>query len=282
MDLFSLPAPYLHTFADWLESIWRPLVFLLVIVIFTQVLGKRIIRSFVHSIVRNNPFNPMSEDDLAKRRDTLISLFDVILKTIVYATAIITIIKFFMPQFDASTVIAGAGVAGVALGFGAQSLVKDFLTGMFIILENQYRVGDIVDISGAAGTVERITIRSTVIRDNDGNVHYIPNGSIAHVINKTMDYSRVNFKLKVDAGTDVDAVTKIINDVGKKLARDPDWKAKIIEAPSFAGVGSFGDKDMEVLVTGKTRASAQWNVSSEMKRRLYAAFTRHKIDVTQL
>lgn len=282
MDLLTLPGPYLREFANWLDDIWRPLIILLVIVVFTQVLGRRIIRSFVHSVVRNNPFNPMSADDLAKRRDTLISLFDVILKTIVYATAIMTIIKFFLPQFDASTLIAGAGIAGVALGFGAQSLVKDFLTGMFIILENQYRVGDVVDISGAAGTVERITIRSTVIRDNDGNVHYIPNGTVAHVINKTMDYSRVNFKITVSAGTDVDELTKIINNVGRKLARDPDWKAKIYEAPAFSSVGSFGDKDMEIIVTGKTHASAQWNVTSEMKRRLYAAFTRHKIDVSQL
>jgi moderate conductance mechanosensitive channel len=282
MDVFTLPGPYLHSIADWLESIWRPLLFLFIIIVFTQLLGKRIIRSFVHNIVRNNPFNPMDEGDLAKRRDTLISLFDVILKVIVYATAIMTVIRLFIPQFDASTLIAGAGVAGVALGFGAQSLVKDFLTGMFIILENQYRVGDIVDLSGAAGTVERITIRSTVIRDNDGNVHYVPNGTVAHVINKTMDYSRVNIKITVDARTDVDELTRVINTVGKKLARDPDWKSSIFEAPAFASVGSFGDKEMEIIVSGKTHASAQWKVTSEMKRRLYSALTRHHIDVSQL
>lgn len=266
----------------WLEAMWPRIIFLLVIVIFTEIFGKKIIRIFVHNIVRNNPFNPIHEDDLAKRRDTLISLFDVILKTIIYATIILTVIKLFMPEFDASTLIAGAGIAGVALGFGAQSLVKDFLTGMFIILENQYRVGDIVDISGAAGTVERITIRSTIIRDNDGNVHYVPNGTVAHVINKTMDYSRVNFKISLDAATNIDTATELINKVGKKLARDPEWKALIIEAPAFSSIGSFSDKSVEIIVSGKTKASAQWRVTSEMKRRLYAAFTKHKIELTQL
>ena len=108
---------------------------------------------------------------------------------IIFYVAAIVANKLFL--FDLSPLFASAGIIGVALGFGAQSLVKDFLSGIFIIAENQYRVGDVVDVMGAAGTVERVGTRTTVIRDSEGNVHYVPNGTIQHVINKTMGYSIV-------------------------------------------------------------------------------------------
>ena len=166
---------------------------------------------------------------------------------------------------------------GVAIGFGAQSLIKDFLSGIFIIVENQYRVGDIVDIEGAAGTVERVTIRSTVLRDTSGNVHFMPNGEVLHVINKTMGYSRVNFSLTVDPDTDVDRLVEIIDEVGVKLSEDENWKDKILEAPHFLNIGTFSDVALEVTITGKTTPSQQWSVTGEMRRRLLKAFAKHHI-----
>ncbi len=181
------------------------------------------------------------------------------------------------PQIDLTPFFASAGIVGIALGFGAQSLIKDFLSGLFIIAENQYRVGDIVDIEGATGTVERLTMRSTILRDNSGNVHFLPNGMVAHVINKTMGFSKVNFSLAVDPETDVDRLAAVIDEVGLKLSLDDKWKDKILEAPHFLNIGTISDLALEVTITGKTNPSQQWSVTGEMRRRLLKAFEKHKV-----
>ena len=160
----------------------------------------------------------------------------------------------------------------VALGFGAQSLVKDFLSGIFIIAENQYRVGDVVDVMGAAGTVERVGTRTTVIRDSEGNVHYVPNGTIQHVINKTMGYS-----IYIDPSSDISAVTDIINATGQELAKEKAWQKKIIDPPKFVSVGDITGRGTELIIAGKTQPSDQWSVTSEMRHRLLQNFDREGV-----
>ncbi|HEX6258671.1 MAG TPA: mechanosensitive ion channel domain-containing protein, partial [Candidatus Saccharimonadales bacterium] len=170
---------------------------------------------------------------------------------------------------------------GIALGFGAQSIVKDFLAGIFIIIENQYRVGDVVDIDGAAGVVERITLRCTIVRDIDGNVHYLANGNIMHPINKTMDYSKSYFTIAVHPETDIDTLVSVIDSVGKSLAKEAKWSEKIIEPPKFANLGAFNDIALEINIVGKTQPAAQWAVSSEMKKRLIKALAKEGIELSQ-
>ena len=160
---------------------------------------------------------------------------------------------------------------------GAQTLVKDFLTGIFIITENQYRVGDYVTINDADGRVEYIGTRSTVIRDDSGNVHYLPNGSIIHVINKTMGYSKVNFKILLNAATDLDNAISVINQVGDALAESSKWKAKILSPPQFSAIGAFTSSSIEVTISGKTQPSDQWSVTAEMRKRLITAFEKGDI-----
>lgn len=239
--------------------------------------GGLIIGQIVRHLIRSTHYNPLSNEDLTKRRDTLSGLFTVIWKVILIVVASAMIFQQLFPKIDLTPFFASAGLIGVAIGFGAQSLIKDFLSGIFIIIENQYRVGDIVDIAGAAGTVERITIRSTVLRDTSGNVHFMPNGEVLHVINKTMGYSRVNFSLTVDPDTDVDHLVEIIDEVGVKLSEDASWKDKILEAPHFLNIGTFSDVALEVTITGKTNPSQQWSVTGEMRRRLLKAFAKHRI-----
>lgn len=223
--------------------------------------GGAVIDRVIRRIVRSSYFHELSDDDVRKRQNTLIGLFTAIWKSIVTVVIALLIFQKIFPQIDLTPVFASAGIVGIALGFGAQSVIKDFLSGVFIILENQYRVGDVVDIEGAAGTVEKISIRSTVLRDADGNVHYLPNGSVVHVINKTMGYSRVSFALAVDPTTNIDELSTIIDKVGDKLAKDPDWIDKILEPPHFLSIGTFTDIALEVKITGKTQPSAQWSVT---------------------
>ncbi len=214
--------------------------------------------------------------DVEKREKTLIQLIRSFWRVIMlfYIAAMIAN-KLF--SFDLSPLFASAGIIGVALGFGAQSLVKDFLSGIFIIAENQYRVGDVVDIAGAIGKVERIGTRTTVIRDSDGNVHYVPNGTIQHVINKTMGYSMSRFVINLDPSADVGNVTEIINKVGEKLASEKTWKRKILDPPKFISVGEITGRSIEIIIAGKTQPSDQWSVTSEMRRRLLAEFEKQEV-----
>lgn len=216
--------------------------------------------------------------DIEKRETTLISLMQSFWRiiTVGYVAAVVANRLFY---FDLSPLFASAGIIGVALGFGAQSLVKDFLSGIFIIAENQYRVGDVVDVMGAIGTVERVGTRSTVIRDADGNVHYIPNGTIQHVINKTMGYSMSRFTLQLDPANDINVVTDIINKTGKKLASDKNWERKIIEPPAFVSVGDITGRSIDVIVAGKVQPSDQWAVTSEMRRRLLKEFDKQSVSL---
>lgn len=238
------------------------------------------VKHVVRRTVRSTRANPIPKAELDKRRNTVTGLAITIVRIFVITTAGLAIFKILFPHVNFTAVFAGAGIVGIVLAFGAQSLLKDFMTGLFIISENQYRVGDVVDLdNGAAGTVERIGVRSTVLRDANGNVHYVPNGSIGHVINKTMGYSKVNFTLSIDPDTDVDLVAQVINETGLKLAADPKWSDKITEAPQFVNIGNFSQLGMDVTINGVTEPSEQWSVTGELRRRLLKQFAKHKIQL---
>ncbi|MDN5275089.1 MAG: mechanosensitive ion channel protein MscS, small conductance mechanosensitive channel [Candidatus Saccharibacteria bacterium] len=238
---------------------------------------ERIIMRALHTTKHN-----WSEKDIQKRQRTLSALFKNIWRALVLAIGTFALFHLFFKDVSLAPLFASAGIIGVAFGFGAQSLVQDFLSGLFIISENQYRVGDIIDIEGASGTVERIGARSTVIRDADGNVHYFPNGMIKHVVNKTMDYSMARFSINVHPSSDLDDVITIINDTGKKLADEAKWKSKIIEAPSFVSIGEFTANSVSMLISAKTQPSDQWGVTAEMRRRLLSELEKNKIQLSSM
>lgn len=240
-------------------------------------LGKLFITRGIRHILRSTAKQrAWHRKDIEKREATLVSLMKSFwhIVMLAYVAAMIASKVFGL---DLSPLFASAGIIGVALGFGSQSLVKDVLSGVFIIAENQYRVGDVVDIEGSAGTVERIGMRSTVIRDVEGNVHYVPNGTIQKVINKTMGYSVSRFTIHVEPGSDIAKVTKIINSVGLKLSKDPAWKKKIIDPPSFVAIGDITGRAIEITISGKTMPSDQWSVTSEMRSRLHVVFEKEGV-----
>lgn len=240
-------------------------------------LGSVLIDRLVRRFIRSTHFNSLTAQDVKKRQDTIISMFGALFTVLVWVVMIITIVDEIGIQ--TGPLLASAGIIGIALGFGAQSIIKDFLSGIFIIMENQYRVGDVVDLEGAAGTVEKITIRSTILRDTDGNVHYMPNGNIMHVINKTMGFSKVNLSIAVNPDTNIDKLTELIDLVGDKLSKDDKWQEKILEAPHFLSIGSFSELALEVNIIGKTQPSEQWSVTGELRRRLLKEFQKHDIEL---
>lgn len=218
--------------------------------------------------------------DLEKRRRTLSNLFTNIWRIVVVIGCAYYIFTLFFSAQALAPLFASAGIIGVAFGFGAQTLVKDFLTGVFIISENQFRVGDVIEIDGFSGTVKRISIRSTVLRDVDGNVHYFPNGMVQHVVNMTMGYSMARFTVSVSPDTDIDRAIKVINQLGHDLAAEEAWKHKILEAPSFSMISDFNAVAITLVISGKTQPSDQWSIVSEMRRRILAAFEEENIIIS--
>lgn len=266
----------------WLERDGLPTL----ITIFTGILlfytGSMLLERFVKQAVKNTAkHRAWHRKDMQKRQDTLAGLFRNVWRIIVIAGVFIALFRTLVDDADEilAPLFASAGIIGVALGFGAQSVIKDFLSGIFIIAENQFRVGDIVDIEGATGTVERIGTRSTVIRDVDGNVHYFPNGMVMHVINKTMGYSMARFSIAIEPNSNIPDVIKIINTIGLDLAAEDEWQDRIIEAPAFVMMGEFTGLSVDLIIAGKTQPSDQWAVTAEMRRRLLEALELANVEL---
>ena len=182
-------------------------------------------------------------------------------------------------NINITPLLASAGVAGIAIGFGAQSMVKDFLSGLFILLEDQYNTGDVVKIAGIAGLVEEVNLRRTVLRDLDGILHTIPNGEITTASNYTRDWARVNLDVPVAYGEDIDHVFAVINRVGKELAED-EYFSKLIKTPPQAlRVQKFGDSGIDIRILGDVRPMMQWEVTGELRKRLKKAFDEEGIEI---
>ena len=180
---------------------------------------------------------------------------------------------------DLTPVVASAGIVGVAVGFGAQNLVKDFLTGMFMLLEDQYGVGDVVDAGPATGTVEAVTLRTTRLRDVDGTVWHIRNGEIARVGNKSQGWARALLDVPLDLATDVPVVRALALEVAQGLCADDAFRDKVVEEPEVWGLEALGADGLLLRIAVKTAPLEQWAVERELRERLIKAFEEHGISI---
>lgn len=233
--------------------------------------SEKIIRRLIHSGVNVSP------DAEKKREDTLITVFQSTLKVLIWTVAIMMSLSEI--GIDIGPIIAAAGVVGLALGFGGQYLIKDVIAGLFIILENQYRVGDVVCIGDTCGLVERVNLRLTILRDLDGTVHHVSNGEIKIASNLSKVYSRVNLNIGVAYDTDIEKLITVINTVGKDLAEDPHWKSSLLTAPQFSRIDNFADSAIVVKILGDTAPLRQWDVTGELRKRLKIAFDQAGIEI---
>jgi small conductance mechanosensitive channel len=238
-------------------------------------IGKIFVDRIVRKIIVSDHF--LSKEAERKREDTLISIFANVLKIIIWIIALMMILAEF--GVNIGPIIAGAGIVGLAIGFGAQNLIKNFISGFFIILENQYRVDDVVCLDNTCGLVEDITLRMTVLRDLDGTVHHIPNGEVVKASNKSKIFSRVNLDIGISYDSNLEKVIKVVNKVGQGLAKDPNWKDAIIEPPQFLRVNDFGDSAIEIKILGDTKPLKQWDVMGELRKRLKIAFDKAGIEI---
>jgi small conductance mechanosensitive channel len=205
----------------------------------------------------------------AARAETLGAVLRSLASFVVWGIATITIMGEL--GIDLRALIAGAGLAGVALGFGAQSLVKDFLAGIFILIEDQYGVGDIVDVGDASGTVEEVTLRTTKIRDVCGTMWHVPNGQILRVANKSQQWARALLDLVVAHDSDVAAVEAVIKQTADAVWRDPKWSGQILEEPEVWGVERIGPEGVTIRLVVKTLPARQFPLMRELRGRIKVA-----------
>ena len=219
----------------------------------------------------------MTAADLERRMGTLEVLADRLATVVIALIALLMILSKF--EVDIGPAIAGLGVVGIAVGFGAQTLVRDWLAGIFIVLENQYSVGDVVSIAGVDGVVEGFSLRRTVLRNLDGTVHSVPNGQIIVASNMTRGWARVNLDISVAYDTDIDRATDVIDRVGDALKADAEWSEKIIEPPKVMRVNALGDSAVTLKILGQVLPAEQWGVAGELRKRILSAFAREGIEI---
>lgn len=254
-----------------------------VILVGAWVLHKFSVLFFKHLIrgtVRHDLFP--TEYERKKRIDTLNGLVSATIKICINLVAAVMIISEL--GINTAPLLASAGILGVALGFGAQSLIKDFVSGIFIITENQYRVGDTVTIGTVSGvmgaitgTIEAITIRTTSLRDMDGSLIHLPNGSINVTVNQTIGHSQINEDIVVALDTDISRLEHIINHVGEELTAMPGLQRLIKIPPYISRIEGFGDEGLVVKIQGRTTPGDQWQVKSELYKKLTSELKKHKI-----
>jgi small conductance mechanosensitive channel len=238
-----------------------------------------LLRRFLKPIVRRIMVRTKGESarGVEKRTDTLAGVFTGLGRVLIIVIVLLMVLSEL--EFDIGPVLAGFGIAGIAVGFGAQYLIRDLIAGVFVIMENQYRVGDVARVADTAGLVEDITMRKTILRDLDGIVHHIPNGEIRVASNYTRHFSRVNLNISVAYGTDLDKAINVINRVGKELAEDEEWRSKIMTPPQVLRVDSLGDSGIEIKVLGDVKPMEQWATMGQLRLRLKKAFDDEGIEI---
>jgi moderate conductance mechanosensitive channel len=230
---------------------------------------------FIRRLVLKERFK--SEAEYRQRQDTLVDITRGVFGVIVWVVAMVMIISEL--NINIQPILAGAGIVGIALSFGAKDMIANVLAGFFVITENQYRVKDVVDLDGTRGQVEYISLRMTVLRDLDGIVHHIPNGTVKKASNLSKGYARVNLDVSVDYQTDIEKLVKVVNQIGKELAADKEWEDKIITAPEFLRINDFGETGMVIKIVGDVEPLEQWPVTGELRRRVIEGFKKAHIKI---
>ncbi|MCY4576240.1 MAG: mechanosensitive ion channel family protein [Chloroflexi bacterium] len=251
-----------------------------ILIVVGGIIAMRIVRFSVPRLIESNiraRANVSLEEEIQKNIDTL---SDVVVDTSRTAIVLLTIfLALSQIGVDLAPLLVAAGAIAVGVGFAVQNLIRDILGGIFITLENQYRVGDVVSIAGIAGLVEDINLRRTLLRDLDYRQHTIPNGAITTTTNYTKDMSRVNMNIGVAYKTDLEHAMQVLNRVGQELADEEEWGPIILDPIKALRVDSFGDSAIEIKVLGEVLPIRQWDVSGEYRLRVKKAFDDEGIEI---
>ena len=291
IDLFDLDPD--GWWARALELLVEPVVQIVVILLVTWV-GLRFLRFLVHRLIDraktqgvtdalsgmgfgDDPVPPVSTRR-RQRLDALSALLDSILGAVVWIAALFIILNVTF-GISLAPLLAGAGIVGLALGFGAQDLVKDFISGLFMLAEDQFGVGDVIDVGEATGVVERVSLRTTRLRDVTGTVWHVPNGEIRRVGNMSQEWSRALLDIGVAYGADIDQAAAVIKDVAHQMAGEETYQTLFLAEPEVWGVESLADSTILIRLVIKTQPGEQWAISRELRRRIKLALDEASIEI---
>jgi small conductance mechanosensitive channel len=264
---------------DWIGIAETTLQIFLILIIARVVLaglGRPLARLQEHLVSRGEE-QGQSPAETAKRAETLCRLLRQTMGVAVWVTAGLVVLREL--GVEIAPVLASAGVLGLAVGFGAQNLVRDVISGFFLILENQIRVGDVAVINGTGGLVEQINLRTVVLRDLTGTVHVFPNGTVSTLANLTQQWSAYVFDIGVAYKEDTDRVVGILQDVARELKADPDFGPLLVDEVEVFGVDKFADSAVVIKGRLKTKPIRQWEVGREFNRRVKKAFDGAGIEI---
>ena len=233
-----------------------------------------LVKRFEHEV---NVGSTLDALERAKRARTLGSMIRNVSTAMIVSIAVLMILREL--QIDIAPVLAGAGILGLAIGFGAQTLVRDIISGFFLILEDQVRVGDVAAINGTGGLVEAINLRTIVLRDAEGTVHVFPNGGITTLANRSKEFSFYVIDLGVSYHEDPDRITALLREVGGELQKDDRYGALILAPLEVLGVNAFTDWSVQIQLRIKTVPTKQWEVGRELRRRILRAFEERGIEM---
>lgn len=262
---------YLQLVGQWVVTNGLRIVLILALTVIALKAAKML------SVRMLSLFKQKDDMEFKKRAETLSAVIRYILTVGIFIVAAMMILREL--GIEIGPMLAAAGIVGLAVGFGAQSLVQDVISGFFILLEDQIRVGDVVNIAGTGGLVERVNLRMTILRDLSGSVHYIRNGQINVVSNLTKEFSCYVFDIGVAYREDVDEVINVIREVGEDLRSDPDYQNDIIEPIEIMGLDQFADSAVVIKARAKTLPLKQWRVGREFNRRLKKKFDECGIEI---
>jgi len=245
--------------------------------VFTLLVGRAVTAFRKYAVRRMLKSASMPEFEVNKRADTISGVARTTLVTLVWIVAIIMALDTL--DFKVATLLASLGVAGIAVGFGAQSIVKDVFAGVLLLLENQIRVGDVAVINGTGGSVEELNLRTTVLRSENGAVHIFPNGSIQSLSNLTRDYSYAVFETGVSYESNIDDVIALLKSISESIASDEAFKGSVLAPLDVMGVDKLADSAVIVKSRIKTLPSRQWTIGREFNRRIKTRFEEAGIDM---
>ena len=266
---------FVDSIIPWLLNHGIRIVFIAVFAyILIRILNKFIERAVRLAVVADSQISPEAEN---KREETLIHIFKFTIKIVIWIIASLMILEEFGVQI--APIFAAAGIVGIAFGFGGQYLIKDIISGLFIILENQYRIGDIVAFDKVSGLVENITLRKTTLRDMDGTVHHIPHGEVKTVSNYSKDFSRINLNVGIAYNSDLEKVIRVVNRVGLEIFNDPNFKEMLVTPPQFLRVDNLEDSSVAIKIVADTKPLKQWELTGELRKRLLIAFNKEGIEI---
>lgn len=256
----------------WLQTSGLTILVAIIVMTIAVRIAKTLIRR-LHRFLETKE----KDDDRNKRVNTIMKVVRQIAVSAIWILGLLTILSEL--GIDIGPILTAVGIIGLAFSFGAQNLVKDVIAGFFMLLENNIRIGDVVSTNGHSGTVEFITLRTTQIRDGNGALHIIPNGSVGTIINKSKDFSRHLFEIGVSYSEDIDRVMEVIQGVGDQLASDPEYAELITEPFDVWGLDKFDDFAVVIKARITTKPLKQWGIAREFNRRLKKKFDELGIEI---